>query len=154
MFCVLKRAEFSQTHEVAGASAESDPWCLETPRLSEISHLIPCHGHSRCTFHAACTARSCTAHAHDFDARALLLSWPSDQDNPHEYPLDYHMIRMLGILNWAYRRNERPDLIFSVPRRARHQKRADHGCRRPYTLSMRMKLGTHMRIICIYLYSI
>ena len=80
--------------------------------------------------------------------------WSSGQDSPHEYPLDYHMIRNLGILNWAYRRNERPDLIFSVPRRARHQKSADHRYRRPYTRIMAMKLGTYMRIICIYLWSI
>ena len=99
-------------HGVLGMSAGSDPWCLWTPRLSEISHLIPCRGHSRCMFHAACPSRSCTAHARDFDARASRLSWPSDQDNPHEHPLDYHMIHKLGILNWAYRRNDRPDLIF------------------------------------------
>ena len=114
-------------HEGARVSVESDPWCLWTPRLSGISHLISCHGHSRCMFHAACPSRSCTAHAHDFDARASRLSWPSDQDNPHEHPLDYHIIRNLSILNWAYRRNEHPYPSFLVPRRARHQKRADHG---------------------------
>ena len=80
--------------------------------LVGILHCMPCHGHSRCMFHAACTSRSCTAHARDFDARASRLSWPSDQDNPHEHPLDYHIIRNLSILNWAYRRNERPDPSF------------------------------------------
>ena len=109
-------------HGGVGQSVGSDPWCLETPRLSEISHLIPCHGHSRCMFHAACPSRSCTAHAHDFDARASRLSWPSDQDNPHEHPLDYHIIRNLSILNWAYRRNEHPYPSFLVPRTSRYRK--------------------------------
>ena len=95
--------------------------------LVGILHCMPCHGHSRCMFHASCPSRPCTAHAHDFDARASRLSWPSDQDNPHEHPLDYHIIRNLSILNWAYRRNEHPYPSFLVPRRARHQKRADHG---------------------------
>ena len=94
----LKRSEFSQTHEVAGASAESDPWCLETPRLSEFCHCMPCHGHSRCTFHAACTPRSCTAHARDFDARAMRLSWSSGHDTPHVWPASYPMIRNLRTL--------------------------------------------------------
>ena len=85
-------------HEGARVSVESDPWCLWTPRLSGISHLISCHGHSRCMFHAACTARSCTAHARDSNARAMRLSWSSDQDNPHEHPVDYHIIRNLDIL--------------------------------------------------------
>ena len=76
----------------------SDPWCLETPRLSEFSHCMPCHGHSRCMFHAACTPRSCTAHARDFDARAMRLSWSSGHDTPHVWPASYPMIRNLRTL--------------------------------------------------------
>ena len=90
--------DMRSTHEVAGASAESDPWCLETPRLSEFCHCMPCHGHSRCTFHAACTPRSCTAHARDFDARAMRLSWSSGHNTPHVWPASYPMIRNLRTL--------------------------------------------------------
>ena len=98
----MKRSESDKQtkpwHEGVGLSVESDPWCLETPRLQISLYLMACHGHSRCVLHAACTARSCTARARDFDARALRLSWSSDQDNPHEHPVDYYIIRNLDIL--------------------------------------------------------
>ena len=66
--------------------------------LVGILHCMPCHGHSRCMFHASCTSRSCTAHARDFDARAMRLSWSSGHDTPHVWPASYPMIRNLRTL--------------------------------------------------------
>ena len=57
----------------------------------------------------------------------------------------------LKVSSWAHLA---PVSIFSVPRRARYQKRADHGCRRPCTHTLPMKPGMHIHNAWCYLSSI